>query len=307
MGIQHGQPRRVEELSQIGDAGHQGVANSRAKRQALKGDNCDLLLCPVGCHAGECRQRQPRQLFHEQPCACSPLPALRSPPQRPVVQQQQDKGQGHQHRLGRQAQGKEGRHQQVTEQRKTPPRISHIGSQRQHEEKSAEHVLPLADPGHRFDVQRMHREDGCREGGGPHACRHFHQHQKQDRGTDRVQHDIDHVHLGGELGKLQRAFNRPQLVGVGHQREPSQRVPIRGMTLAEGPNDSRAGQTGFHVPVLVDVKIVVEVDEAVTGSLAKDGDHRQQQKATDGQHAGAVADLRCGAPSRATCRLGKGR
>ena len=53
------------------------------------------------------------------------------------------------------------------------------------------------------------------------------------------------------------------------------------------------------MPVLVDVKIVVEVDEVVAGRLAEDGDYRQQQKAADGQQAVGPPGMKPRAPSRA--------
>ena len=60
----------------------------------------------------------------------------------------------------------------------------------------------------------------------------------------------------------------------------------------------------LNVRVLVDVIVVVEVDEVVAGRLAEDGDHRQQQKAADGQHAVRPPDLRRGARGEAIDRPG---
>jgi hypothetical protein len=37
------------------------------------------------------------------------------------------------------------------------------------------------------------------------------------------------------------------------------------------------------MPVLIDVSCVVQVDEVVAGGLAEDEDHRENQKAADGQ------------------------
>ena len=98
--------------------------------------------------------------------------------QRPVIQQQEKQRPGHQHRFGHQPQGQGGGHRQVAKHARAAG-VPGVGPNRQQAEQPAEHVLPLGDPGHRFDVQRMHREDGRHQGAPPHAGRHCPQHQEQ--------------------------------------------------------------------------------------------------------------------------------
>ena len=158
----------------------------------------------------------------------SPLPCSPSlpPPQRPVIQQQEHQRPGHQHRFGHQPQGQGGGHRQVANHARAAG-VPGVGPNRQQAKQPAEHVLPLGDPGHRFDVQRMHREYGGHQCARPHAGRHCPQHQEQQQGIGRVQGDIDQVHPRGQPGTVRRALAGLQHLGVGHQREPGERMPMR--------------------------------------------------------------------------------
>ena len=159
----------------------------------------------------------------------------------------------------------------------------------------------------------MHREDGCHQCAPPRGGRHGPQHQEQQYRIGRVQRDVREVHPRGQPGKIGRALPRPQHLGVGHQREPGERMPMRReMTLSEGPDDPFAGQASENVPVPVNVIAIVEANEVVAGRLAKDGNHRQEQQPADGRSSVGILprsgsrhpDLTCGARSPAADRCG---
>ena len=42
-----------------------------------------------------------------------------------------------------------------------------------------------------------------------------------------MQGDVDQVHPRGKPGTIRRALLGPQQLGVGHQREPGKRMPMR--------------------------------------------------------------------------------
>ena len=65
-----------------------------------------------------------------------------------------------------------------------------IGRQRQHEEQPAQHVTPLGDPGHAFDVLRMNGQDRGHQRAGPQLAGHLPQHQKQPDHRGGVQQDV---------------------------------------------------------------------------------------------------------------------
>ena len=70
-------------------------------------------------------------------------------------------------------------HQQIAAERPAVADIAQIGRQREDEKQSAEHVAPLGDPGHAFDVLRMDGKQRRHQGAGPQLAGHAPQHQKQ--------------------------------------------------------------------------------------------------------------------------------
>jgi YidC/Oxa1 family membrane protein insertase len=99
-----------------------------------------------------------------------PCPEIRAV-QRPVIEEQEEEGQGDQHGLGHEPEGIQG-------ERRGVPTLSALlrppdpCPQRKESEERAEHVLALGDPRHRFDVQRMHREQGGHDRAAPCRLRH---------------------------------------------------------------------------------------------------------------------------------------
>ena len=155
------------------------------------------------------------------------------PPQRPVVQQEEHKRQRHQHRLGRQPQGKRGHHQQVPAPRCRALGVAGVEPKGQHEEQPAQDVLALGHPGDRFDPQGMDREDRRHPGAGPECPGHPPQGQEQEDRRGGVQ---EHV------GQMMAAGLQVIKLAVQHVREPGQRVPVGGVERGDRPGDSLAGQ-----------------------------------------------------------------
>ena len=73
------------------------------------------------------------------------------------------------------------------EAREGVPGIAPIGAEGEHEEQSAQDVLPFRHPSHRFDAQWMDGEYGRHEGGRPAVAGHSPQDQEKHRGDGRVQ------------------------------------------------------------------------------------------------------------------------
>ncbi len=143
----------------------------------------------------------------------------------------------------------------------------------------------------------MHGEEGGHQGAGPEALTpcpspeygrgekgHRSQHQEQQHGVQGVQGEVREVHGFGQAGTVRRALGGFHPLGIGHQREQGERLPLcRDLAGGEGPDDARLREAGQDVPVLVGKFAVVEAHEVVTGRLAVDGDHCQEQQPADDQ------------------------
>jgi len=116
------------------------------------------------------------------------------PPQRPIVQEQQDKGHGNQHGFAHETQGKEGQRQDVGEPPTTVGGGSDLGSslasgcrlrgpaggagvtrispECEEEKESAEDIFTFRHPGHGLDVQRMQRKESSDHQAAPKGAGH---------------------------------------------------------------------------------------------------------------------------------------
>ena len=74
-------------------------------------------------------------------------------------------------------------------------------------------------------------------------------------------------------------------LAIQHVGEPSQRVPVAGMEVRKGPDDSRGGEAAGNLRIIADILVVVVVDELVPNRLAEDQGHGQQQQCGDGRRA----------------------
>ena len=170
---------RVKHFPEVGDVSHRGVGQSPRKGQVVPRDGWRR----AGRQALPRTKPQPEQTrgFSRRANLVGWVEALRNhrfshaliddgglrkasihpasqSPERPIVQQEKHKRQRHQHRLGRQPQGKRGHHQQVPAPRCRALGVAGVEPKGQHEEQPAQYVLALGHPGDRFDPQRMNRE-----------------------------------------------------------------------------------------------------------------------------------------------------
>ena len=203
MRVEDRQLCRIQELPEIGDVRVQRVRHPgpcrevphRAPSRLLHGVR-DERRC-----GGECEQRQ---LLEPQPSHRRDTAALsggcsaggrrhREALERPVVQEQQHEGQGHEHGLAQETQGEESCHQQVTGNRGRPSDVAQVRSEREREEQAAQHVFPFGNPGHRLHVQRMNGEQGRHESTRPERASSLQQHQEEDDGGGGVEENARQV------------------------------------------------------------------------------------------------------------------
>ena len=195
-------------------------------------------------------------------------------PQRPVIQQQEQRRQNDQRRLGHEPQGEKNHHRQVAAEGETVPHITRVGPQSQREEQSAQDILPLGHPSHRFHAQGMDREQRRRQGTRPHTAGHRAKDEKEQNRRGSMQQQIGQmVAPSGEAVEL----------AIQHQGEPSHRAPEND-AVGKRPDDPLACQPAGNVGILAYIHSVVVVDEPVADRLAEDQPDRQQQQATDSQH-----------------------
>ena len=206
-----------------------------------------------------------------------PPPAFRAA-QRPEIQQQEQRGQRHQHGLRGQSQGEKHERQGVVFP-PSPARVTGVGQQRQAEEERAQHILALGDPGHRFDVQRMHHEEQGRPGARPERPRGRAQPPEQQDRVGEVQQQVRQVVTPGVQAVE---------LGIEHQGEPRQRVPVGPLETGPRPMPALPRQAVGDVRVFKDVAGIVEADERKAEGLTVDRQTGRDQHEDD-QQFGPVA------------------
>ena len=115
----------------------------------------------------------------------------------PVIEQQQNPGQGHQHRFCHQPKGKEKRDQQISKEGTFARDITGISEQGKHEEDTAEHVLAFRNPCYRFHPQRMYGEHGRDKGAAPGRAGDLLQEQEKQNHSECVQKHIREMMAAG--------------------------------------------------------------------------------------------------------------
>jgi len=136
----------------------------------------------------------------------------------------------------------------------------------------AQHILPLRDPGHRLDVDRVQREQSRDPQRAPGTCRQAAQNSEKQRDIERMQPDIR---------QMKTARIDPVQFGVQHERHPNERLPRRCMRGRNGPAQAGQGQPAPHVCILEHVEIVVKPDELVLldGHVGGNRSHQQHAQA----------------------------
>ena len=208
------------------------------------------------------------------------LPTPVEPPQRPDVQQQQDKRRRDQ-RAGLRPHGE----RQARRARRIFPALgrsaARIEPQAQQKEKSAQHAFAFGDPSHAFHAQRMPRpkqrqHDRQSRRLGPAA-----QQPEEQSGVQRVQHHV---------GQMEPPGFRPPQFRVRLIAHPKQRGPITHMVRRPRPANGFRRHPPAHHRIGAHVGGIVEADEIVS-----DGGNKQCERQRHHRE-----DRPCG-PALSTC------
>ena len=276
IGIKRGQVGGIEKLHDVVDGGNRRVADPHRPG----GRRVSMAVSPERHQTIAQRQGKQRQLFQHQPHRAGP--SKRDGPrrsvagrteagQRPEIEQQKQRRQRDEHRLGHQAEGEKRRHEQISRERPAVPHVAQPGREREHEKQSAQHVAPFGYPGHALDVLRMSGEDRGHEAAGPQLAGHPPQHEKQGDRRGGVKQQIGEMMSPGVQSKQ---------LDVEHVRQRGQRIPLAVGPLGKGPADGLGGQPLGDVAVFVDKTVVIVIQQDVTERLAIDQpDRREQQPA----------------------------
>ena len=186
--------------------------------------------------------------------------AVPEAPQGPVVEQQEDERQRHEHRLGHESEP-EPHADEGQAAGARPPGVGDIAPEREETEEGAKHVLPLRDPGDGLDTQRVEGEQRGHQGAAPERARHGAEDEEEQESVDDVE---------AQAGEVVPPRVHPVELRVGHEREPRERHPVPEVAGGEGPRDAVHGQAGADVWVLDDVPRIVQVHEAVMHQLPVD-------------------------------------
>ena len=118
----------------------------------------------------------------------------------------------------------------------------------------------------------MNRKERRDEGAPPGRARHLPEDKEEEKNANRVQEHIDEMIAAGVKTKD---------LGVQHERDRSQRVPVTDQRMREGPLQSLPCQAITDRGILVNVGTVVVVDEVKAERLAKDDPGNRNQAKTD--------------------------
>jgi len=241
-------------LPEVGGVGDGDVAQAGGERQIGERDDHPL-LGDDGGDAGGGGEHEERQFFQQQGGAEGEAA------EGPVIEEEQEKGQGDDARLRHQAERVAEQHQQVIPPGRRPPDVAEIGRQGEHEEEAAQEILPLRHPGDRFGPQGMDGEEGGDEGTAPGGTGHGLEDEEEEDRDGGVEE---------EIGQVVAAGVEPIELAIGHMRNPGERMPVEGPAMGESPADPLEAQSPVHLGVPGDVGVVVEIDEIVAEGLRVD-------------------------------------
>ena len=305
MRIENRESHRNEELAQIGHAGNGRVGQSLGQRQSDRGAVPWVSIGQAGRRRGPgpraaaCPERRAKE---SPPCAigrrlsagCRMRPSdggRPKPPQGPKIEQQQQRWNRHQHRLGHQTQGEQTDHGEITPERSRMADIFAIGPQGEHEEQPAEHVAPLGHPGDRLDVQGMQGRTMPPPAHWAKALRSFATGPKTASPSSRVQQDVGQV-VSGRMQAIELAVEH-----VGKHRE---RIPLAQRTIGESPDNSRPREAARDVRLVEDERSSSQCKNPWLQRPAKHDENGQDQKTAHGNDLpGVCAALEAGAGEKA--------
>ena len=215
-----------------------------------------------------------------------PAPQSKTP-ERPVIQQEQDKWQRHQRGFAHQTKDEKNQDKEVSARgRSITARKTRIGPKSEHEEYAAEHVFPFGYPCDRSHMERVNRKQGRDQRTWPKRAGQSPQREKQENCRGGMQPDV-------------RPMMSPWLktveLAIQHVRQRGERMPVVGMHTGEGPPNSVRREARADPRILVNVFVVVVVDELVSQRLAKDNPHDRHEQETDETGENGIAPSTRGA------------
>ena len=268
--VKAAQVDRRQRLAHVGQARGGKVGDAREQgRLAGRNHGTPGVLGDQGDDAGDHGQNQERQLFHTRRCEVPVRARAVEAAERPVVQEQQRRRQGHQHRLRQQSRGVAQNHQDPGRPA-APTDVDRVHSKRQQAEKHAEGVLALRNPDHGLHAQGVDRKERRGKQAGQQGAGQPAQDEKEQRGGTGMQQDAGQVVAGGV---------EPEQGDIGQVRDPRQGVPVGGVAGCKSPADVRRGQSPGKMGVGADVERVVKRDEIEAGGRReqREGADRQEQ------------------------------
>jgi hypothetical protein len=191
--------------------------------------------------------------------------------QRPVINQQKNDRQCHQHRLRHQTQSEGTKGQQISATAWTLC-IPGIEEKGEHPEKGAQNVLAFSHPCDRLHVEGMERKKGGNKNALPVCPGHPEKEQEEQDGIERVEHNVHEV-VGPRIESEQ--------LDIQHMGQPCQRVPVGCVRGGECPDKILSGQACPYVGIFEDIPAVVVVHELMVADLPvnrPDGGDQEQAR-----------------------------
>src|ERR1043166_2333007 len=130
--------------------------------------------------------------------------------------------------------------------------VAAVSAEHENEEESAQYILALGNPRHRFDVHWMQSKERRGKSAAPFKSRQLAQNQKKQKRVCGMKQDVRQMKTVGVFSKELR---------IEHERQPRERVPVAGVPGGERPDDIAPLQTAENVRIFRNVKPIVVGDE----------------------------------------------
>ena len=135
-----------------------------------------------------------------------------------------------------------------------PIHVRRISRKREQEEERAQHILPLGDPGHGLDVQRVERKQRRDDSAAPQGAGHIPEQDVQQEGIRDMEEQVRQVMAG---------WPQPIELAVEHVRKHRDRMPIARDLAVPDPGKALRAQARLDIRIRRDVIGVVIADEVM--------------------------------------------
>jgi len=195
----------------------------------------------------------------------------RETPERPVIQQQQNKRQCHERGFAHQTERKEKDRRDVPAPRRPGVLLINadvkcIGPKDKHKEHATKDIFPFGYPRHGFRTKRVNSKYGRYERTGPTRSGQLLQRQKQEDRRCTMQQNVC---------QMMSARLEPVRLAIQHVRNRGEGVPVNSMRVGESPLDPLDRETGDYYGIIVNIVAVVVIYEPVPERLTEDDPHNR--------------------------------